>query len=91
MRAILTTAAFAMATVLAGPAVAATEEECKSAIAELQDELSSNAAYESRPEEFTDRIDNVLAQAGYEGVEGRHEQCLEMVDRARAEAGLRKR
>ncbi|MEM8854366.1 MAG: hypothetical protein AAGD34_11750 [Pseudomonadota bacterium] len=69
-------------------ASAATEAECKEAIASLENAMSSNPAMEDN-EGKAQEAESVLAQAGEAGLQGDHGKCMELVEEARGITGLR--
>ena len=82
-------AALACAIPAASSASAATEEQCKQAIAETEREMSSNAGDMMRSDSIQDEWDQRLVRAGGFGLEGDHEKCIEQVNEVRSEAGLK--
>lgn len=82
-------AALACALTAASGANAATEEECKNAIAETEREMSNSAADMMRSDSLQDEWDQRLVRAGGFGVEGEHAKCIELVNEVRSEAGLK--
>lgn len=73
----------------AGPASAATEADCKAAVAEVERAMQDDAALEIAPEGKRDRIESILAEAGEAGLQGNYERCMERVEAAKGIAGLR--
>ncbi|XWN30613.1 MAG: hypothetical protein ROR55_24600 [Devosia sp.] len=83
--------ALALGIGLAAPATmatAATEAECKAAIADLEDKMSRNPALEDN-EGKAQEAESVLAQAGEAGLQGDHAKCMELVEEAQGITGLR--
>lgn len=73
----------------AGTAAAATEAQCKAAVAAVERAMLDDATLELAPQSKRDRIESILAEAGEAGIRGDYERCLERVDAAKGIAGLR--
>lgn len=88
LRATMFVLAIAVGTTMALPASAATEEECKAAIAKTQHDIESNAIAMGRQDSVRNQWDRALVEAGGYGLEGEHERCLEKVKEVRSLADL---
>lgn len=70
------------------PASAATEAQCKAALAQTHHDLRSSPEASMRPQSLKDRWQTNLLNAASAGVRGDPEKCLDGVKRVREDAGL---
>lgn len=87
MRHVRTALLATMVAFAASPAFAATEQDCKAAIAETQREAADSPSLGNN-EGRAGELSTMLARAGEAGLQGKYEHCLELVRDARGSAGL---